>query len=215
MKITQMKFQKMAVTFALITAVLTFVYSYAIFSTDFYPMAMYFARFDRAGQLINGQLFYDYVQDFNRTIATLSLIFILVTVTLFIFQNQKRRRYYVTNYITTGLFSGFAIYYSVYSLINIANYSSVYANIDFQAVIDSISSQTAKANFIKDVPTSTPTFVIGFVLFILVFAAAVLLVVNAIWKYKSIKAEDALYAEEDEQIRARKAEKERLLAEDL
>ncbi len=215
MKITQMKFQKMAVTFALITAILTFVYAYAIFSTDFYPMAMYPDYFYYSEQLVFGELFYFFVQDFNRTLATLSLIFILVAVSLYLFQNQKRRRYYITNYVTTGLFCLYAIGYSVYALINLVLYNLDYASIDFQAVIDSIGSPTIKQNFIDSVPTSTATFMIGYIIFALVLAVAVLLIINAIWKYKSIKAEDALYAEEDAQIRARKAEKEKMLAEEL
>lgn len=226
MKINQMKFQKLIVICAFIMACLTFVYAYS-FATQFYPLSQ-----DAAQMYLNdvGRNYYADIQPFNRTLATLSLVFVLVSVLLFVSISHKRRRYYLFNYIATGVYAVSAVAFSAFSFINIFKWMGTYGKINFTEVVGTMKEnislypegsalrnalQDELDKFVADVPTSTPIFIIGIVLFVLVLAAAALLIVNCVWKKKAMAKEDAEFAEEDARIRAAQAEHARQLEEDM
>ena len=127
MKFNQMKFQKIAVIGAFILAVLTFVYAYS-FSTPFFPLS---DNSDLVTHLPEGKEFYEAVQPFNRNLATFSVIFILVSLLLFMSFSQKRRRYYIFNYIAIGAYTVSGLAYSIFSFINLIDFSARYSQINF------------------------------------------------------------------------------------
>jgi|GEM_PF-3448846 len=224
MKIDQMKFQKWVVIGAFIVACLTFVYAYS-FATPFYQLSQ-----DTAQNHLNdvGKNFFANIQPFNRQLAAFSIVFIVLSLMLFISMSQKRRRYYVLNYVAAGVYAVGGLLYSVFSIINIIKLSGEYAKINFNEVIDAMREEIEYARealkpalqqeldrFLSDVPTSTPVFAIGIVLFSLVLVAAGLLIFNCVRKKKIMDAEDKEFAEEDAAIRAAQAEHARRLAEDM
>ena len=245
MKIDQMKFQKWVVIGAFIMALMTFVFAYAVFATPFYPLSSLGGQFFELKNLLDPSevLFYDQVgynffndiQPFNRQLATFSLVFIVLSLVLFISMSHKRRRYYVFNYVATGVYAVSGIAYSVYSIINLIHWSGVYNKINFsgaiaaaEAEIEEISSYPIESisnmaeplrmqleSFKTDVPQKTAVFIIGIVVFSLIIVAAGLLVFNCVWKTKVMKAEDIEFAEEDAKIREAQAEHARRLAEDM
>ncbi len=222
MKFNQMKFQKAVVISAFVLAILTFVYAY-IFSTPFYPLS----SGDAAEYLKKdpvGETFYYDVQPFNRTIATLAVVFVVVSLLLFMSFSQKRRRYYIFNYIAIGCYSAFGLGYSIYTCINLASWSSLYHQINFEMVRQNIQSElqnyidlglegeslealagsiiNALKDFDNNVPKDTAMFIIGFILCALIIVVSGLLIFNCFWKARNLKKEDAMYAEEDARIRA-------------
>ncbi len=245
MKINQMKFQKWVVIGAFIMAVMTFVFAYAVFATPFYPLSSLGGQFFELKNLLDPSevLFYDQVgysffndiQPFNRQLATFSLVFIVLSLVLFISMSHKRRRYYVFNYVATGVYAVSGVAYGVYSIVNLIHWSGVFNKINFsgaiaaaEAEIEEISSypiesianmaeplQLQLESFKTDVPQKTAVFMIGIVVFSLIIVAAALLVFNCVWKMKIMKAEDIKFAEEDERIRQAQAEHAKALAEDM
>jgi len=245
MKINQMKFQKWVVIGAFIMAVMTFVFAYAVFATPFYPLSSLGGQFFELKNLLDPSevLFYDQVgynffndiQPFNRQLATFSLVFIVLSLVLFISVSHKRRRYYVFNYVSTGVYAVSGVAYGVYSIVNLIHWSGVFNKINFsgaiaaaEAEIEEISSypiesianmaeplQLQLESFKADVPQKTAVFMIGIVVFSLIIVAAALLVFNCVWKMKIMKAEDIKFAEEDERIRQAQAEHAKALAEDM
>ena len=224
MKIDQMKFQKFAVWFAFIMAVVTFFYAYS-FATPFYQLSQQTAQ-----TYLNdtGKGFFDNIQPFNRLLAIFSIAFIVLSLTLFISMSHKRRRYYVFNYVAAGVYTAAGASYGVFAVISILKWSKEYAKINFNEVVAAMKEEIEYARealkpalqqeldqFVADVPTSTPVFAIGIVVFAVVLVAAGLLVFNCIWKAKNMKKEDIEYAEEDERIRAAQAEHARHPAEDM
>ena len=245
MKINQMKFQKWVVIGAFIMALTTFVFAYAIFATPFYPLSSLGGQFFELKALLDpseilfydevGYNFFNDVQPFNRLLATFSLVFIVLSLILFVSVSHKRRRYYLFNYVATGVYAVSGVAYSVYSIINLIHWSGVYNKINFsgaiaaaEAEIEEISSYPIESianmsealqlqldSFKSDVPQKTAVFIIGIVIFSLIIVAAGLLIFNCIWKAKAMKAEDIEYAEEDARIREAQAEHAKALAEDM
>lgn len=228
MKFNQMKFQKTIVVSAFVLAILTFVYAYT-FSTPFYPLtigdaAEYLSKVDRA--------FYSNVQPFNRLLATLAVVFILVSLLLFLSFTQKRRRYYIFNYIAIGCYAVFGFGYGIFAFINLIDYSIKYHNINFDAVVEGIKYELDAENrryqkidkpteqdiathlqkiagiearitdFENNFQKDTAVFILGFILFALIMVVSILLIVNCIIKAKKLKKEDAEFAEEDARIYA-------------
>ncbi len=229
MKFNQMKFQKTIVVSAFVLAILTFVYAYT-FSTPFYPLtigdaAEYLSEVDKA--------FYSSVQPFNRLLATLAVVFILVSLLLFLSFSQKRRRYYIFNYIAIGLYAVSGFGYGIFAIINLIDYSAKYHSINFDAVLEGIryeidienrkyqgiekptEQDTAThlqriagiekriAEFQNNFQKDTIVFILGFILFALIMIVSILLIVNCIVKAKKLKKEDAEFAEEDARIYAK------------
>lgn len=245
MKINQMKFQKWVVIGAFIMALMTFVFAYAVFATPFYPLSSLGGQFFELKALLDpseilfydevGYNFFNDVQPFNRQLATFSLIFIVLSLILFVSVSHKRRRYYLFNYVATGVYAVSGVAYGVYSIINLIHWSGVYNKINFsgaiaaaEAEIEEISSYPIESianmskalqlqldSFKSDVPQKTAVFIIGIVIFSLIIVAAGLLVFNCIWKAKAMKAEDIEYAEEDARIREAQAKHAQDLAKEM
>ena len=245
MKINQIKFQKWVVIGAFVMAVMTFVFAYAIFATPFYPLSQLGGQFFKLTKLLNntevrfydevGYNYFDNIQPFNRLLATFSIIFILLSLLLFVSVSHKRRRYYIFNYVATSVYSVAGVAYSVFSVVNLVKWSAEYGKINFSGAITAAEEEIAEVSafpipeiaemadtlktqlelFKTDVQQKTAVFIIGIVIFALIIVAAALLIVNCVWKMKVMKAEDEEFAEEDARIRAAQAEHARKLAEEM
>lgn len=235
MKFNQMKFQKAVVISAFVVAILTFVYAVS-FATPFYTLSLAPDAPDGVDIDVGSiRAFFTEVQPFNRTLTALSVVFILVSLLLFLSFSQKRRRYYLFNYIAAGCYSVASLGFSIFSFINLADLSAKYSQFEFEAIEAALQArieywgelfpdhtfegyiQATKGTqaildyFTKEVRQDTIVFLLGFILFALTIVVSGLLIFNCIWKLKATKAEDAMYAEEDSQIRAAQEERERAL----
>ncbi len=140
------------------------------------------------------QLFLD-VQPFNDMLLYLAVALVLLAVVLYITATNKRRNYYVTNYIATGVVSVGSVAISIYVLIQNATYYSRFVN-------DILNNETAMAAYQKYAERnaeiglayseSTVMFILTFILFALIIVASILLVLNLVWKIKLMKGEKAL-----------------------
>ncbi|MBQ0071410.1 MAG: hypothetical protein KBS81_06095 [Spirochaetales bacterium] len=186
----QMAFQKIVCFVALVCGVLAFIYSLGIM-TDLYD-CLYPTIADQsdlnATYVTGSRVYYD-MQGFNRTLLSGSIVLLLSAVLLFIFQTNNRRRYYVANYVTTGLFCAIDLALVVWSHFQIQVYRAMWLNINFEELAQ--FSKMFKTAYTE----STFWFDIHYLVFGICLVEACLLIGNMVWKIKCMKAEAALIEE--------------------
>lgn len=173
---------------SLIVAALTFVFA-LVFPTGSLGEATHYVEHVGAVTIdnINVGEFIAVSQSMTGTLVKLGIIFIVLAALMFITASHSRRKYYITNYISVGLFVVFALVVFVYILIMVAKVSNLFINsIDWAAV---------ESNLIPEYPISkddTFTFVLGFIVAAIVFVDAVFVVLSTVWKVLLMKGEQKL-----------------------
>lgn len=175
----QMKFQKILSLALLIFAAVCFVFSIGL-TTDIY--GLYKAS---AITYFNGIELFQQIQPYNSSAVILSIVLIVTCLLPFIFATNKRRLYYLDNYISSGVQAAFFGFYGIYVLINTINYRT-----RFVTQTDFVSYKEAAETFDFKYSDSTFFFDIEIVLSILCLVAVGLIVFNLIWKAKIMKEEN-------------------------
>lgn len=171
----QMKFQKITAVFALITSVLFFVFALG-FCTDLYYLSYYI---DEASFMyVEGSHLYYEVQEFNKMALIYSIVALILVGIMYMMQNTKRRKYYVTNYVSSVLYIGFIIWLAIYDM----KYSMLYKN-EFLTKVDFATW----AEWDSWMPTSSYTestfwFDCGNIVGAIGIISAILIILNLIWK---------------------------------
>lgn len=184
----QMVFQKLVCFMALIAAALVFVSSLG-FSTDMYDA--FYSAVDYPGtewqyERVTGAMIYYDAFEFNSAFTMVSIVLLIVTLALFLTNTHSRRRYYIGNYIATGLVAVSEIASAVWCIPQIAAFKSQFQNtVDFEALKD--FSEDWRTLYIE--PTNTFFFDICYVVFGILIFTALLLVVNVWLKTVVMKAE--------------------------
>lgn len=184
----QMKFQKIVTYVVLAVCALSFLYSLGLM-TDIYD-TFYLTMVDPNNPdktEVQGSQIYYHMQDFNKQLLAVAITLIVVSLTLFITGVHNRRKYYVSNYVATGLVAVCNLAASIWMIINIALFRAEYLQIDFEAL----------KKFIETHPNvqyndSTFWFDIGFVLCALLIVSALAVAGNLIWKIMITKRENEL-----------------------
>lgn len=183
-----MLFQKIACMLALIAAALVFVYSLGM-STDLYDAlarTILYPDYNLEQTSVAGSRVYYDMFSFNRTFTRVSIGLILVTLVLFITNTNVRRKYYIGNYVSAGLFSVAALGVTIWSVPQIMDYKSKFQNnVDFEAL--KAFSKDWGTLYIG--PNDTFWFDISFAVFGFLIFTVVLLVLNVILKILVMKAE--------------------------
>lgn len=173
---------------ALIAAALVFVYSLGM-STDLYDAlarTILYPDYDLDKTSVAGSRVYYDMFSFNRTFTRVSIGLILVTLVLFITNTNVRRKYYIGNYVSAGLFSVAALGVTIWSVPQIMDYKSKFQNnVDFEAL--KAFSKDWGTLYIG--PNDTFWFDISFAVFGFLIFTVVLLVLNVILKILVMKAE--------------------------
>ncbi|MCR5732332.1 MAG: hypothetical protein K6G51_05290 [Sphaerochaetaceae bacterium] len=186
----QMKLQKIFCLIALAASVVVFIYSLGIM-TDLYDclFSTIMDPSDLSSTMVEGSQVYYYMQDFNRAFLSRSIVLILLACLLFIVNTDKRRRYYIANYISVGLFSAFDIFLVVWAHMQIQAYKALWLQVDFAALKE--FSDMFKSAYTE----STFWFDIHYAVFGLALIAAGLLIFNVYWKICLMKEEQRLIEE--------------------
>lgn len=183
-----MLFQKIACMLALIAAALVFVYSLGM-STDLYDAlarTILYPDYNLEQTSVAGSRVYYDMFSFNRTFTRVSIGLILVTLVLFITNTNVRRKYYIGNYVSAGLFAVAALGVTIWSVPQIMDYKSKFQNnVDFEAL--KAFSKDWGTLYIG--PNDTFWFDISFAVFGFLIFTVVLLVLNVILKILVMKAE--------------------------
>ena len=173
---------------ALIAAALVFVYSLGM-STDLYDAlarTILYPDYNLEQTSVAGSRVYYDMFSFNQTFTRVSIGLILVTLVLFITNTNVRRKYYIGNYVSAGLFAVAALGVTIWSVPQIMDYKSKFQNnVDFEAL--KAFSKDWGTLYIG--PNDTFWFDISFAVFGFLIFTVVLLVLNVILKILVMKAE--------------------------
>lgn len=185
----QMTFQRVICFLCIVAGVLVFLYSLGLM-TDLYDMLYNMIPYpdDPSSAKVEGAMIYYDMQAFNQSLLKVGIGMILLAVALLITNTHTRRRYYISNYIATGLFAVAAAASAVWAHGQIAAYKVQYlTTVDFPK----LESRLKRAGTYTD---STFWFDVHVAVFAAALAAALLLVLNMIWKIRLMKQEQRLIA---------------------
>lgn len=172
----QLKFQKIITVFGLLTGVLFFVLGLG-YSTNLYTL--YYFIDPTSFMYVEGSRIYYDVQDFNRAEVLYAVVMLLISGFCFMTLNNKRRKYYISNYISSAIyviFDGFLSYY-VYT-------NTVLHKEQFLTTVDFEGWQMWVDMFPNDFTMNTSTFWFdaAMVVSAVGILAALLTIANVIWK---------------------------------
>ncbi len=191
----QMIYQKIITVFGLITGALFFVLGLG-YSTNLYTL--YYFIDPTSFMYVEGSRIYYDVQDFNRAEVLYAVILLLISGFCFMTLNNKRRKYYISNYISSAIYVAGSVSLSFYVFSNASVHKEQFlTTVDFEGWkmwVDMFPN-----DFVMN--TSTFWFDAAMVISAVGILAAVLTVSNVIWKISWMSREKAA-------IRAFEAEKE-------
>lgn len=189
----QMLFQRIACYWALAAAVLVFIYSLGIM-TDLYD-CLYSTMMDPndlGSTTVPGSIVYYDMQPFNRSLLAFSLLAIVVSCLLFITQTDKRRRYYIANYVSSSLVVAVGLFVTIWGHINIERFKAQWLAIDFEAL-------ERHARMFKQTYTeSTFWFDVHYFVFGLCVIGCGLLVYNLVWKSNVMAQETSMIGKRED-----------------
>ena len=174
---------------ALVAGALFFVYSLGILTDLFdtlYSMIPNPNNLDSA-KVGGARIYYD-MQPFNRTLLRASIGMIVLACLLFVTNTHSRRKYYTGNAIATALNVIAELIMAVWCHIQVSAFREQYlTTVDFTQLEKRLSRYGTYTD-------STFWFDIHYLVCILAAAAAVLLIVNFIWKKRMMRGEKELLA---------------------
>lgn len=151
------------------------------------------AGLDANGNQLNDALLFDEIQPFNTMMMYFGIAMILLAVVLYITACNKRRNYYISNYVATGLCAGGNIVMSVVCLVMNGIWRGEFLKLDFDAwrIYNEFSYEN---DLITEMhySESTAWFDVGFAVYAVVIVASVLLILNMVWKILLMKGEKQL-----------------------
>lgn len=187
----QMVFQKILCLLTLISGGIVFLYSLGIM-TDIYDSLFKTLTIDSATHKVirtkvpGAEIYLD-MQPFNSLLLKLSIGFLLAGVLLFVTNTHVRRRYYISNFISTAIVVCYGVGFSVWAHTNLEKFKTQFlTTVDFEALKD--YSQKWKSYY-NDSPF---WFDLHYVAFGILLAVVVLHVINIICKVSLMKGEKAL-----------------------
>ncbi len=193
----QMTFQKIVCFVTLAVGALFFVYSLGIMTDLFdtlYSMIPNPNNLDSA-KVDGARIYYD-MQPFNRTLLRASLGMIILSCVLFITNTHSRRKYYAGNAIATVINVAAEAVMAVWCHIQVNTFKNQYlTTVDFENLLKRLSRKGTYTD-------STFWFDVHYVVCFLAIAAAVLLIVNYVWKKKLMQGERELLASSGKAVSA-------------
>jgi len=188
----QLTLQKILCFAALAACGILFLYSLGL-STDLFDGLFYAlpeeAKLATAKVNVPGAEVYYEIQPFNRQLLNNSILLLLVGCLLFMTNTHSRRRYYISNAVSTFGFAGAGIGLSIWTHMNIADFKAKFLAIDFTAYAK-YATRRKKAYI-----DSTFWFDAHYVVIAILLVVCVALVINYFWKLSLMKAEKRLINE--------------------
>lgn len=194
----QLTWQRIVCLAAVAVSALVFIYALGIM-TDLYDGLYYLIKDERYPEMdmIQGARIYYDMQPFNKQFSSFSIYMLLLSGLLFITNTHNRRKYYIGNAVSTGLFVVGSVSLSIWAHSQISAFKHQFlTTIDFAAykklIDDAIAQQKPLAAKYID---STFWFDAHYVVFGLVLLVCVFLICNFLWKMQLMKKEEELIAQ--------------------
>lgn len=188
----QVRLQKVFCLLAIIASALVFVYSLGLV-TDLYDSlytAMYNPKNHLDSSVTGAVIFYD-IQPFNDHLMLAGLGLIILSLGLFVTNTHCRRRYYIGNYVATGLWVAAALGVAGWSHYWVEHYKH-----QFQTTVnfEELAAHAASQKKLLLTANDTFWFDLHYLVVAVLVVMAVVLVANAVWKTSLMKQEAALLA---------------------
>lgn len=202
----QMTVQKVICLLSIIASVVLFIYALGL-STDVYDYLKAPVTAERAKNALEhlkttqpekyaeveegsdfiGIGIYEKMDVFNKDLLLVAIGAILLALLLYITNTASRRKYYIGNYVAVGLNVVFNVWAAAWMHKNVTSFKSQYLTMDFDA-IKWIYQEKLRTDF----DMSTFWFDVHYFVLALSLLAAVLLILNVIWKMNLMKEEKSL-----------------------
>ncbi len=187
----QLGLQKIACYLAVISSAIWFLYSMGMI-TDIYDALYYTMQNpnDLTETLVPGSIVYYDMQDFNKLFTNASIGLILLGCLLFLTNTHNRRKYYIGNYVSTGLYCVASLGMAIWSHIQISAFKTQFLEtVDFEAL-------KTWSEMFTSIKYTESTFLLD--LHLAVAAISILsvavMVGNLVWKISLMRGEQQLIA---------------------
>ena len=186
----QLTVQKVLCLAAIVVSVVLFLYSLGIM-TDLYDALYDTMRNpnDLYQTDVPGSIVYYNMQEFNQYFLIYSIGLILLACLLFVTNTHSRRKYYIGNYVSIGLFAAASVYITIFGHSYIEIFKAQFLQVDFAALKEHAEMWGTLYT------ESTFWFDIHYAVFGLMLLVSVLLIANAVWKVLLMKEESKLIEE--------------------
>jgi len=186
----QMALQRVLCILFICACALVFVYALG-FMTDAYDMINPLDKRTKTAEM--SQLMTD-MDLFDKDLVRVGIGLVVVSLCLLLTNTQSRRKYYISNYIATGVTAAAAIAATIWAHQNITALRARYFSgiIDFEAVEKALDPHPGRRPPLGVFSDSAFWFDVHYVVFGILLIAAVLLILNAIWKSTLMKREQEL-----------------------
>lgn len=193
----QMRFQKILAIVSLVIAALTIVLAFGFFSGNLSDLLYYSAKKQGDVDIVGADSFVVTAQGFNNALYIFGIIYLLVIVTLFITASNRRRNYYITNYISVIACAAVGLAMAIFLITMAAVCMSAFKDIPWDRVVEYYSavnpdSGTQLHAGAPEVSQSYANFAIVIVMAVIVLADVAALVLNLLWKIKLMQGEKKL-----------------------
>ncbi len=132
----QLRFQKIICLMAIILAAIYFIYGLGILTDMHDSLKDTIRNIDKPerDKVPGARIYYD-MQPFNKDLVNYSVILILLACFLFVMNTHSRRKYYIGNYIATGIYCVGAVALTVWSHTQIEAFKHQFlTTVDFEAL---------------------------------------------------------------------------------
>ncbi len=186
----QLTVQRVLCLAAIVVSVVLFLYSLGIM-TDLYDALYDTMRNpnDLYQTDVPGSIVYYNMQEFNQYFLIYSIGLILLACLLFVTNTHSRRKYYIGNFVSIGLFAAASVYITIFGHSYIEIFKAQFLQVDFAALKEHAEMWGTLYT------ESTFWFDIHYAVFGLMLLVSVLLIANAVWKVLLMKEESKLIEE--------------------
>lgn len=194
---TQMKFQKILTLITLITAALAIVLALS-FCTGVFEAVRHYSIKLAEEDIWGGDALYVYSNGMNDMLLIMAIVLLLTVVLMCVMGCNKRRNYYITNYVAIGIFAVYALVFGIVLLVVCANCLNLYGQIDFAAWREYEAEMEMGAggemvySHSRYYNDNCATIYLGIAMFVVLLVEIAAWVLNLIWKIKLMKGEKAL-----------------------
>lgn len=191
----QMKFQKLLTLLTLVMAAIGLVYALSFFSGNLSYM-LYYTNKSLMGSVYEGTSVVDGFVNLGQTFVSLMIAFaiaaIVATAFVYLTATHSRRKYYVTNYIATGIIIAVCIAIAAVGIIFMSLLLGEFFAIDWKGTLaEQIAWAIARGSG-KEVTQSTTIFILGYVVYGIILVNGLAWILNLVWKIKLMQGEKAL-----------------------
>lgn len=141
------------------------------------------------GDYAAGKLVQTRSQKFSDMFLILGIVLVLTVVLMMIMGCGKRRKYYITNYVATGIYVVFALVFAVLLVVSVVNVQAALNGVDMAEVKELYEGAASYYGKWND---STWMLTLGYVYMGILLVNIAVVILNLVWKIKLMQGEKAL-----------------------